>query len=287
MKNNRVVLAAIVAVGAMVSAQCSSSQTSLPTAPGASSSGVTTRAVGDATTATPVFNQIHLCKSAGSDVLGTFTVSHTNPADPFNANVTLLASPFNLNPGECKIIAEANGTVNGAFVTINETSADVNTTSSGQRIDNPGPVITDQAFVNGGSLYLNIVHGHTITFDNQVVAQQGCTPGYWKQSQHLDSWVGTGYAPGDDFDATFGVNFFNPNITLLQAVSLGGNSTGNALVRHAVAGLLSAGSGGVDYPYTTAQVIDILQGDGAYAGLTINQRKDLLANANELGCPLN
>ena len=32
------------------------------------------------------------------------------------------------------------------------------------------------------------------------VVHDGCTPGYWKQEQHFDSWVPTGYAPGDDFD---------------------------------------------------------------------------------------
>src|SRR5262245_29821740 len=30
----------------------------------------------------------------------------------------------------------------------------------------------------------------------------GCTPGYWKQSQHFDSWVG--HSPNDSFEAVFG-----------------------------------------------------------------------------------
>lgn len=30
-----------------------------------------------------------------------------------------------------------------------------------------------------------------------------CSPGYWRQDQHLDSWVATGYSPNDNFfDAT-------------------------------------------------------------------------------------
>ena len=33
---------------------------------------------------------------------------------------------------------------------------------------------------------------------------EGCTPGFWKQEQHFDSWVG--FAPTDSFDAVFGVD---------------------------------------------------------------------------------
>ncbi len=33
---------------------------------------------------------------------------------------------------------------------------------------------------------------------------EGCTPGYWKQTQHFDSWVG--FQPSQFFDAVFGVD---------------------------------------------------------------------------------
>jgi hypothetical protein len=97
------------------------------------------------------------------------------------------------------------------------------------------------------------------------------------------------YAPGDDFDATFGVNFFSPNITLLTALGLNGGQT-NRLASQGVAALLNAASGsGVNYQYTTAQVIAIVQGTGAYAGLSVEARKNLLDAANNGlgGCPLN
>jgi uncharacterized repeat protein (TIGR01451 family) len=113
---------------------------------------------------------------------------------------------------------------------------------------------------------------------------EGCTPGYWKQDQHFDSWPAP-YLPSSDFDATFGVNFFNPNITLLEAAGLGGGGV-NALARHAVAALLNSASAGVDYPYTTAQVLAIVQGTGAFAGQSVEARKNLLEAANQLGCPL-
>jgi hypothetical protein len=124
------------------------------------------------------------------------------------------------------------------------------------------------------------VHAHTLSGN----VYRGCSPGYWKQPQHLDNWVG--YATGADFDGTFGVNFFNPEITLLQAAGQAGGGTA-ALGRHAVAALLNTTNAGVAYPYTTAQVLDIVQAGGAYTGLSYTERQSLLEAANQLGCPLN
>jgi hypothetical protein len=102
---------------------------------------------------------------------------------------------------------------------------------------------------------------------------EGCTPGYWRN--HFEDWPPTGYSPSADFDATFGVDYFNPNITLGQAVVLGGGGV-NAVARHGTAGLLSAAHPDVDYPYTVAEVIAFVQaGD-----------KSALEEANELGCSI-
>ena len=76
------------------------------------------------------------------------------------------------------------------------------------------------------------------------------------------------------------------NPTLLQALEAQGGGV-NALARHAVAALLNSSNGGVDSNYTTAQVIAIVQEGIAPGGLTIEQAKNLLAAANEQGCPLN
>jgi hypothetical protein len=115
---------------------------------------------------------------------------------------------------------------------------------------------------------------------------QGCTPGYWRN--HYDRWVGV--APTDDFDATFSVNLFDPDITLGTAIWLTGGGN-NAFARHATAALLNAhakasGSLGqfVNYPYTVAEVIQMVQ--DAVANGTIEATKDLFEAANELGCPL-
>jgi hypothetical protein len=115
---------------------------------------------------------------------------------------------------------------------------------------------------------------------------QGCTPGYWRN--HADRWVGV--APAADFDATFGVDLFDPNVTLGWAIWAQGGGN-NAFARHATAALLNAHGGvpnadgtTVDYPYTVALVIQMVQ--DAVANGTIEATKDLFDTANNLCCPL-
>jgi hypothetical protein len=111
---------------------------------------------------------------------------------------------------------------------------------------------------------------------------EGCTPGYWRQDQHFDSWLV--YLPTDDYDGAFGViASFSPH-TLLDAVWLGGGGE-SALARHAVAALLNTTSGEVDYAYSTSEVIAIVQ--NAYATGGFESAKNLLAAANNRTCPLN
>jgi hypothetical protein len=99
---------------------------------------------------------------------------------------------------------------------------------------------------------------------------QGCTPGYWKN--HLDSWT---LDPTQDFDTTFGVDFFTADISLLEAVNLGGGHV-NKVARHGVAALLNALHPDVNYPLTAQEVIALVrEGDG-----------DTLVDNNELGCLL-
>jgi hypothetical protein len=115
---------------------------------------------------------------------------------------------------------------------------------------------------------------------------EGCTPGYWKQSQHFDSWVG--YVPTDTFNTVFGVTGpFSNALTLLDALGQGGGGV-NALGRHAVAALLASANSGVDYGMTTAEVIALTKAalDSGDANL-IEGTKNKLAALNERGCPLN
>lgn len=109
---------------------------------------------------------------------------------------------------------------------------------------------------------------------------QGCTPGYWKQSQHLDSWVT--YSPDDSYDAVFGVTS-SKDWTLLEAAAAKGGGE-KALARHATAGLLNSANPDVSYEYSTAEVIALVQ--DAYATGDFEGAKDALEYQNELGCPL-
>ena len=108
---------------------------------------------------------------------------------------------------------------------------------------------------------------------------EGCTPGYWKQEHHFDSWVG--YSPTDSFNDVFGVIY--DDVTLAEAAAAKGGQE-NALARHAVAALLNTSSS-VDYLYSTQDVINMVQ--AAFASGDFNGTKDLFEAQNEMGCPLN
>jgi hypothetical protein len=121
--------------------------------------------------------------------------------------------------------------------------------------------------------------------------QEGCTPGFWKQPQHFDSWP-SGVTPdmlvGDVFSAATG-DF--ADATLLEALSFqGGPGVDGAteiLLRAAVAAYLN--SFAVDYPLTTAEVVSQVN-----AALASGSRSTMLALASTLdannngiaGCPL-
>lgn len=133
---------------------------------------------------------------------------------------------------------------------------------------------------NTATVRVATAEGETVLSNNTATAKvtvpcggEGCTPGFWRN--HLGDWAATGYSTGNDFDATFGVDLFNPNITLGQAVVLGGGGV-NVLARHGVAALLSAAHPQVDYPYSVAQVIAFVQAGNVAP----------LVAANELGCTI-
>jgi hypothetical protein len=113
---------------------------------------------------------------------------------------------------------------------------------------------------------------------------EGCTPGYWKQEQHFDSWDATGLLPGDDYDAVFGLADGTTDRTLLEALKAKGGQE-NALARHGTAALLNSLNPDVSYEYSAAEVIALVQ--GAYATGEYEAAKNLLEYQNELGCGLN
>ncbi len=125
------------------------------------------------------------------------------------------------------------------------------------------------------------------------VTFQGCTPGYWKQSQHFDSW--TGFSRSQTLESVFDVpNVLGmDNVSLLDALDGGGGSgvegAAEILFRAAVAALLNAAQpdSTLAYPLTTTQVIN--QVNAALATLdrgTILELAARLDRFNNAGCPL-
>jgi hypothetical protein len=275
---NRFVAAAAVVVSGVLLSQCGRSELSSPTRPAA-----VAPAPGSSAAITgsdqPQLGQFAVCKTGNTD--GTFTVD----ANPPGGATMIVTSPIVIATGTCQVVA-VNETLAGASITVTETSAGL-VSIAGFRND-AGAISPDNPVNGPVTRFVNEFHGFVFTFDNFLETpneppggDEGCTPGYWRN--HPSQWAV--YAPGADFDTTFGVNFFTPDKTLWQTVRFGGGGSA-ALARHGVAGLLSAASSGVDYAYTEAQVIDIVQGDGAYAGMSVTERTNLLVSANEAGCPL-
>jgi hypothetical protein len=123
----------------------------------------------------------------------------------------------------------------------------------------------------------------------------GCTPGYWKQEQHFDSWPSD--LAGDDaqfsltpdmtIDEAFGQldRWNGDEITLIEALNLNGGGL-NALLRHMVAALLNATL--EFYPITWEDLRAMIY-DAHFANTpeAIEELKDILEGFNEGRCPLN
>jgi len=118
---------------------------------------------------------------------------------------------------------------------------------------------------------------------------EGCTPGYWKQSQHFGNWgcnyVPTGSNATEFFDVFTGITNtrgLDSDLTLLEALNLNGGKF-SALARHAAAAILNACSD-INYKYSEAQIIAMVQ--AAFNSGNWSTAHNNLAAANEMGCPL-
>lgn len=106
---------------------------------------------------------------------------------------------------------------------------------------------------------------------------EGLTPGYWKQSHHFDDWEN--YSPNDNYNDVFGVDDYS-HLSLHDALRRGGGEH-KALGRHAVAALLNADSGFVDYDLSESEIISLVQ--NAYATGEFEDAKNILVGFNEQG----
>lgn len=237
----------------------------------------------------------------GTPGLEEFEVCKVGTAANFDWEINgVPQTGFSLNDGECTVIHQVGG--DGATVMVRERTEDF----TNEQLDQVMVEVLDATGVTGpfaganpwtdiigGGGVANGPRGVTVTFHNSFIpvgGGEGCTPGYWRQPQHFDSW--TNHLPGDSFDSVFdpdGVALVRPesgttaSLTLLQAVRLRGGGV-NALIRHTVAALLNAESAGVSYDLTPGEVLAKYT---AAIGGDVEGQKDEFATFNEQGCPLN
>jgi len=158
------------------------------------------------------------------------------------------------------------------------------------------PVIIDETLQSDQVKYYNItlhlvedtnpghiwVHIYNVTDHDGEGGGQGCTPGFWKQTQHFPYWPAP-YTPELSFADIFEDAF--PDMTLVTVLRLGGGGL-NALGRHTVAALLNAASSDVNYTLTVDEIIALFN-DYYPANETVyEQLKDTFEALNEQGCPL-
>ncbi|MEA2564433.1 MAG: large repetitive protein [Acidobacteriota bacterium] len=122
---------------------------------------------------------------------------------------------------------------------------------------------------------------------------EGCSHGYWKN--HEGSWPATGYSTSQKVSSVFSQAGLYPtlgNATLMQSLSFNGGPDVTAaaanMLKQATGSLLNSAHAGVDFPWTTAQLISEVnsalasQNSSVLLGLASQLDHD-----NTLGCPLN
>ena len=76
-----------------------------------------------------------------------------------------------------------------------------------------------------------------LSHTQEKIIEYGCTPDFWKNN--LDLWETVGIDYNADFDETFRKNYFEPDITLEQAINAEGLGL-NHLARSGTAAYLNA-----------------------------------------------
>ena len=146
--------------------------------------------------------------------------------------------------------------------------------------------------VAAGALLMGTVAGPAAASEQ---ADLGCTPGYWKQSQHFDSWEEARpnrlLTQGDSENRSFTPTGDRVDDTFLMALGYkggpGADGAERILLRAAVAAWLNAANETTGYPIRRAAFIPevnaaIQSGDRA----RMLELATYLDGLNNLGCPL-
>ena len=201
----------------------------------------------------------------GDTINYTIVVSNTGSADSPACVGNVVDAVLGINQA-VSLAAGASTTINASHIVL---------------ATDPDPLVNTATLTCSPTGFPNVLTAaDSVTVDIVRKGGEGCTPGFWKQDQHFDSWVG--FSTSDKFEDVFGVEVPG-DPSLLDALNSGGGGI-NALMRHAVAALLNASNPDVDFDFTVAEVIALVQ-EAIETG-DIERIKDILAAANEQGCPL-
>ena len=247
-----------------------------------------------------------LCKT--SEKAGSFTFQLTATGggpgvNPFPAtfNITLDADMT----GQCKnvfIPTNPSAWTSGMRITATElvpsgmTACNV-AVYNGSNLLGDYPNSTTASVTLGYGQDVSIEWRNCATTPPVVTSGQGCTPGYWKQSQHFDSWPSTVHT-GDKLSlyfATGGVTVNGKlvgNYTMLEGLKMKGGSgiagAAEILTRAAVAAYLNSALNSLSYPFSNASVVSMVNtafSSGNRDLMILTAAK--LDKANNGGCPLN
>jgi hypothetical protein len=225
---------------------------------------------------------------------GNLLLCKIGTAATFDVTIGSTTTNVSLNDGDCQIVGTFGGNprLTGTATEIIPPNTVLDSIVKIHWVDGqPGvfPLKGDTTVFTGtntASATFGDEDGSTLIFFNHPVPPpgggEGCTPGYWKQSQHFGNWTAP-YDPTDLFSSVFEDAF--PGKTLLDVLKLGGGGL-NALGRHTVAALLNAASPNVDYDLTTTQVIDMFNAVFPGTDTDYETLKNQFEAFNEQGCPL-
>ena len=276
MKTSLLRLSSLAAAGVLTAACATDSPLTAPTAD--------LRRSTVASVVSDIHQLVTLCKVGPAGTSATFNISATG-GNLKHGTTTTLAATASDNPDGCIEIWQSNWP---------QPNPDVIHTVTVTEVGQTGGTVLERVVsfsqldgwteefppVNSASVRVNYANGATIWFKNidgpDDGGAAGCTPGFWRQDQHISYW--TGFDPSDLYADVFGVDRAG---TLMENVWARGGGAG-ALARHSVAALLNATSSEVDYPYSVAEIIASVQ--AAFASGDFESAKNVFEAANELGC---
>ena len=159
---------AALGVGAAIAVALLAACSDSPSSPSAKATMVprVSFAVGDLTNNTPQVTLVKICKTADSDVSGSFTVTAKSPGQGGTGNPTT-SNPVVVAPGTCRVAAIDNGDANqdkGDFFGVSEADQPNVTETLVSCVLNPNnPIPCNDNY------FINTAHGVVLTFSNENV----------------------------------------------------------------------------------------------------------------------